>query len=117
MALPGGRAFRVELLLQASPCGTAVTLMGGGWRITHAVEREASQDMQGVYEGAALAPAVHPCGTDWTTLSAVVHPPPANATHNGTALQLRLAPPPTARGWGATVWLGAASVVELNTGV
>jgi hypothetical protein len=117
MALPGGRAFRVELLLQASPCGTAVTLMGGGWRILHAVQREASQDMQGVYEGAALAVAVYPCGTNWTTLSVVVHPPPANATHNGTALQLRLAPPPTARGWGATVWLGAASVVELNTGV
>ena len=86
-------------------------------RITHAVEREASQDMQGVYEGAALAAAVYPCGTNWTTLSVVVHSPPANATHNGTALQLRLAPPPSARGWGATVWLGAASVVELNTGV
>jgi hypothetical protein len=95
-----------------------VTLMGGGWTIKSADQREASEDVQGVYEGAWLAPAVYPCGsTNWATLSAVVHTSPANATQNGTALQLRLAAPETARGWGATVWLGAASVVEVPTGL
>jgi hypothetical protein len=32
--LPGGRAFKVTLELQASPCGTRVALMGGGWSVT-----------------------------------------------------------------------------------
>ena len=41
-------------------------------------------------------------------------PPALNATHNGTALQLQLQPPPSARAWGATVWLGAASIVEVK---
>ena len=66
-----------------------------------------------MYEGSSLAPAVYPCGATWTTLSVLVHSPPANATQNGTALQLRLAAPQTARGWGATVWLGAVTVVEV----
>ena len=78
--------------------------------------REASEDVQGVYRGTPLAPAVAPCGASWTTLETVLRLPPAlNATHNGTALQLQLQPPPSARAWGATVWLGAASIVEVKT--
>ena len=33
MTLPGGGSFKVSLKLQASPCGTAVTLMGGYWQV------------------------------------------------------------------------------------
>ena len=33
VTLPGGGSFKVSLKLQASPCGTAVTLMGGYWQV------------------------------------------------------------------------------------
>ena len=33
MTLPGGGSFKVSLKLQASPCGTTVTLMGGYWQV------------------------------------------------------------------------------------
>jgi hypothetical protein len=80
-------------------------------QIKHVIDREGSQDASGSYSGIALAPAVTPCGTSWTTLEATLQLAPANATVNGTALQLLLAAPPTERGWGATVWIGAASIV------
>jgi hypothetical protein len=32
--------------MQASPCGTTVTLMGGYWQIKQVVDREGSQDVQ-----------------------------------------------------------------------
>jgi hypothetical protein len=114
ITLPGGKAYNVSLFLQASPCGTSVTLMGGTWRVTNVVLREASEDVQGVYEGVQLATAAVPCGNEWTQLEATVRLPPANATVNGTALQLQLAALPNERQWGATVWIGAASVVEVQ---
>jgi hypothetical protein len=112
--LPGGRSFRVSLQLQASPCGTTVSLMGGYFEVSRVVLREASEDMQGLYHGNELAPAVTPCGANWTTLETVLKLPPANATVNGTALQLRFKPPPTDRNWGGVVWVGAASITEVN---
>ena len=79
-------------------------------QVKHVVDREGSQDATGTYSGIALAPPVTPCGTNWTTLEVTLQIPAANATVNGTALQLQLAPPQTKRGWGASVWIGAASI-------
>ena len=128
--LPGGRSFRVSVEVAASPCGASVTLMGGHWVVSHAVLREASEDVQGVYHGHALAPPlVVPCvygeggngsssesggGGGFTKLEVVVNVPPANTTVNGTALQLRLAPLRNSRGWGARVWLGSAAIHEIT---
>ena len=91
--------------------------MGGAWIVTEArcakdTRGFCVEDLAGYYQGAVLA-TVTPCGNNWTRLEAVVRPPPANATVNGTALQLRLAAPQTPRGWGAQVWIGAASVVAM----
>ena len=76
------------------------------------VDREGSQDVQGIYAGRSLSAAVTPCGTNWTTLDTTVTLPPANSTVNGTALQLQIVAPPSKRDWGATVWIGSASIVE-----
>ena len=35
---------------------------------------------------------------------------PPSAASNGTSLQLRITPPASAAGWGATVWLDQVSV-------
>jgi hypothetical protein len=119
--LPGGQAFKVTLELQASPCGTQVALMGGGWSVTSVnclndLRGFCVEQIEGVYRGVPLAPSVTPaCGAQWTQLEAVVRSPPANATANGTALQLKLTPPSTKRGHGAQVWIGAASIVAAST--
>jgi hypothetical protein len=114
LTIPGGSVFKVTLLLQAQPCGTAVTLMGGHWQITNVVDREGALDATGTYSGQPLAPAVTPCGNDWTKLEAVVKPPPATAAENGTALQLQFAVPESKRGFGGSVWLGSASVTPIQ---
>ena len=114
LTIPGGSAFKVTLLLQAQPCGTAVTLMGGHWQITNVVDREGALDATGTYSGQPLAPAVTPCGNDWTKLEAVVKPAPATAAENGTALQLQFAVPESKRGFGGSVWLGSASVTPIQ---
>lgn len=120
--LPGGQAFKVTVDLQASPCGTQVALMGGGWSVTSVdclndLRGFCVEQIDGVYRGVPLAPSVTPCGAQWTRLEAVVRSPPANATANGTALQLRLTPLPTERRHGAQVWIGAASVVAASATV
>ena len=118
VTLPGGSAFRVTLMVQASPCGTNVSLMAGAWVVSHVeclhdTRGFCVEELQGVYHGAALSTAT-PCGLAWTTLSSVVRPPPGivNGT-NGTALQIRFVAPETERNWGATVWIGQASVTAL----
>eukprot|EP01051_Picozoa_sp_SAG22_P010777 SAG22_NODE_990_length_6131_cov_3.233588_3_plen_406_part_00 len=113
LTVPGGSAFKVTLQLQAQPCGVSVTLMGGHWQVTNVVDREGAVDATGIYSGQPLAPAVMPCGNDWTTLEAVITPPAATTAVNGTALQLKFAVPESARGWGGSVWLGSASVTPM----
>jgi hypothetical protein len=120
--LPGGQAFKVTVDLQASPCGTQVALRGGGGSVTSVdclndLRGFCVEQIDGVYRGVPLAPSVTPCGAQWTRLEAVVRSPPANATANGTALQLRLTPLPTERRHGAQVWIGAASVVAASATV
>jgi hypothetical protein len=50
----------------------------------------------------------------WQKLKATVVVPAASPGpgHNGTALQLRVTPPKSERGWGATVWFDEAVVVH-----
>ena len=54
----------------------------------------------------------------WEELHATVVVPSVSAGvavgHNGTALQLRVTPPQSVRGWGATVWLDKASIVDAS---
>ena len=54
----------------------------------------------------------------WEELRATVVVPSVSAGvavgHNGTALQLRLTAPQSERGWGATVWLDKASIVDAS---
>jgi hypothetical protein len=115
--LPGGQTFKVAVELQASPCGTQIEVMGGGWSVTSVdclndLRGFCVESVEGVYHGVPLAPSVMPCGAQWTRLEALVRSPPANATANGTALQLRLTPLST--GHGAAVWIGSASVVAAS---
>jgi hypothetical protein len=93
--------LRVHDFLLHNPCP----------QIKNVIDREGSQDVTGTYNGVALAPSVTPCGTNWTTLEVMLQLPLANATVNGTALQLQLVAPQTERGWGASIWIGAASIV------
>ena len=111
--IPGGASYKVSLLLQATPCGTSVTLMGGAWQVTGVVDREGAEDVTGIYSGKPLAPAVNPCGSRWTALEAIIKAPAATAAVNGTALQLQFLVPKNALGLGGSVWLGAASVAPM----
>ena len=110
VVLPGSSSWNVSVLVQASPCGTSIALVSGGWRVTESTDRDMEEDTRGIWEGEELS-SVTPCGADWTRLEAELHVPPGNAMRNGTALQLRLAVPQSERGWGGTVWVGSASVV------
>eukprot|EP01052_Picozoa_sp_SAG31_P036749 SAG31_NODE_4632_length_3084_cov_2.286767_2_plen_513_part_00 len=112
MVLPGGRNFRVSLLVQASPCGTKIELMSGSWRVSASKNRDMEEDAWGSYEG-ELVTFVTPCGPNWTRLETELRVPAGNATHNGTALQLRLSAPPSERHWGGTVWIGSALAIEI----
>ena len=38
VTLPGGGSYKVRLQLQASPCGTAISLMSGSWEVSCASE-------------------------------------------------------------------------------
>ena len=114
--MPGSSSWNVSVLVQASPCGTSIALVSGGWRVTESTDRDMEEDTRGIWEGEELS-SVTPCGADWTRLEAELNVPPGNATRNGTALQLRLAVPQSERGWGGTVWVGSASVVAAGTGL
>ena len=85
--------------------------MAGAWRVTSAVLREAEEDMHGVYDGRQIAAVTPACGDRWTSLVAVVTPR-ADAAWNGTALQLRVTPPGSQ--FGARVWVGNASIVQIS---
>jgi hypothetical protein len=113
VVLPGGRSFRVLLLVQASPCGTAIALMSGSWRVTTSQERDMEEDARGIYDGQELTSIV-PCGATWTRLEMDLQLPPGNMTRNGTALQLQFTAPHNERQWGATVWIGYASIVSIQ---
>ena len=49
---------------------------------------------------------------EWETFVTTVNVPDATTTQNGTALQLRITPPASFRGLGATVWFDNVTVVE-----
>jgi hypothetical protein len=101
------RSYNVTMAVQASPVGTQVELMTGHW--------DTGLDGSGaaIYQGDPLA-TVTPGRAEWSWVRVVVAVPPATPTSNGTTLQLRVTPPRTARNFGATAWLDAVSVVELQ---
>lgn len=49
---------------------------------------------------------------EWETFVATIKVPDATTAQNGTALQLRITPPASLRGLGATVWFDNVTVVE-----
>ena len=111
--LPGGRTFQVSLAVQASPPGTTVTLMTGGWEITdlgawNGLGRQVAYQGQPVPNATVVGRGAH-----WAVLSAVLRVP-VTAKSNSTALQVRVSPPPSARGFGAMAWLDAVSITELS---
>jgi hypothetical protein len=68
--------------------------------------------------GVAAAAAAGGAAGEWEELRAIVVVPSVSASvavgHNGTALQLRVTAPQSERGWGATVWLDKASIVDAS---
>ena len=81
VVLPGSSSWNVSVLVQASPCGTSIALVSGGWRVTESTDRDMEEDTRGIWEGEELS-SVTPCGADWTRLEAELHVPPGNATRN-----------------------------------
>ena len=115
MTLPGGRSYAVSFQAQATPCGAVVEVMHGGWNVTSAGKvRNVEDDVRAVYAGTPLNGAAPPvklrCGNKWTRVAFNFTLPPPSAASNGTSLQLRITPPASAAGWGATVWLDQVSV-------
>ena len=106
-------SYMVSLSLQATPQGTTVELLKGAWSIASDGVKEMAPWARCTYHGLPVATVTAGRGGGWAELRATVHVPPATAGHNGTALQLRLTPPPSARGWGATVWLDNAAIRPL----
>ena len=114
IALLPGHTYHVSLAVQATPPGTTVELLAGLWHITKFIDQEFAPHVRANYTGSALQ-KLEVTGHGWQELTAtVVVPPDASPTpeHNGTALQLRVTPPTSERGWGATVWFDAAEVVD-----
>jgi hypothetical protein len=128
--------YLVSLAVQATPPGTTVELLGGLWHIEKAVVKEMAPYLRCIYTGETLGKLIvgggggggnHSGGggdgggaTAWQELSATVvvpaiadDSPRAPAWNNGTALQLRITPPYSKRGWGATVWFDMPSVVDV----
>jgi len=54
-------ALSAAACMQASPCGTTVTLMGGYWQIKQVVDREGSQDVQVAREHAVVVVRICDC--------------------------------------------------------
>lgn len=113
-----GHTYHVLLAVQATPPGTVIELLGGLWHVEKLLVKESEPDLRANYTGETLGRLVvvggaQPQGS-WQTLEATVVVPAASAGagHNGTALQLRVSPPRSARNWGSTVWLDEPSVVD-----
>lgn len=109
-----GRTYHVSVSVQATPPGTTIELMGGLWRIEKYILQEGEPHLRCNYTGDVLGKLVAAAGHAWQELTATVVVPAASAGvgHNGTALQLRVTPPESDRGLGATIWLDSASVVD-----
>ena len=110
-----GHTYSVSLAVQATPPGTTVELMGGMWRIEQLLVKEMEPNMRANYSGTTLGKVVVAAGQGWQELTATVAVPAATpgVGNNGTALQLRITPPESERGLGATAWVDSASVVDV----
>ena len=111
-----GRKYDVALAVQATPPGTTVEVMGGHWTVVSNVLHEYAPSARCTYSGEPLgrfvAGAAGELPGSWGHLTTTVAVPEATAMTNGTALQLRITPPESERGLGATVWLEKVSVRE-----
>ena len=109
-----GHTYHVSLAVQATPPGTTVEVLGGLWRIEEFLVQEFEPHLRCNYSGTTLGKLVVAAEQGWQDLTATVVVPAATpgVGNNGTALQLRVTPPASERGWGATVWLDEASVVD-----
>ena len=110
-----GHTYSVSLAVQATPPGTTVELMGGMWRIEQLLVKEMEPNVRANYSGTTLGKVVVAAGQGWQELTATVAVPAATpgVGNNGTALQLRITPPESERGLGATAWVDSASVVDV----
>jgi hypothetical protein len=116
ISLPRTETWLVTLYFQASPVGTRVDIMEGGWNFTSAVQRnwQTDQTVSG-YIGQPIASATSSAelGSDghrvWQKLTTRVEKATAPAV---VALQVRVAPPVSERGFGASVWLADVSVTK-----
>ena len=105
--------FDVSVAAQTTP-GTKVEIMQGRWMLAGVLHQPNDADIDATveYTGVAIA-AVQGGGNRWHRLQARVHVPTYAASgRNGTALQLRVTPAKTKRGWGGTAWVDSVSVVE-----
>jgi hypothetical protein len=103
------------MAIQATPPGTTVELMAGTWLVIDDVLKEFAPSAYCSYNGTTLGlwtAGVAELPGEWGVLSASVRVPNATPTQNGTALQLRVTPPTSERGLGATLWFDAVTVVE-----
>lgn len=119
VSLPRSKTWVVSLYVQTSPSGTRVAIMDGGWNFTSMVQRNWKGDITtSGYIGQSIAAVTGTAavGMDgqrlWQRLEARLE-----ANVNGTApaiaaLQLRITPPSSERGFGATVWFADASVAQ-----
>ena len=111
-----GRKYEVALAVQATPPGTTVEVMGGHWTVVSNVLHEYAPSARCTYSGEPLgrfvAGAAGELPGSWGHLTTTVAVPEATAMTNGTALQLRITPPESERGLGATVWLDGGIVRE-----
>ena len=112
-----GKAYSISIAIQATPPGTTVELMAGTWIVISDVLKEFAPSAYCSYNGTSLglwsAGATELPG-EWSVLSVTTHVPVASAAQNGTALQLRVTPPTSERGLGATVWFDNVTVVEVQ---
>ena len=104
--------------MQATPPGTSVELLGGLWQTMTGGRNEYDADCRN-YTGQTLGKVVV-VRQGWHKLTATVVVPTAGdatpevgSAWNGTALQLRVTPPGSERGWGTTAWLDKASVLDV----
>ena len=117
VSLPRSETWVVSLYVQTSPPGTRVAIMDGGWNFSSAVQRNWQFDVTSSgYIGKSIATVTGAAAVDeagqrlWQRLEARVE---ANSTApTVAALQIRATPPPSERGFGATVWLADVSVTK-----
>jgi hypothetical protein len=85
--------------------------MEGYWSVRNGTIKEAAPDLQADYHGESLAKVIG--GQKWQEVTATVRVPAATATHNGTALQLRMTPKKfEGKDYGATVWADSVVIKE-----